>query len=106
MHPGADLKNRFGAQMWQSRSGVRSTHGWISRQRGVSVIEHRVSSISPKFEHPNHVGTQKCAGKCAETESELKISRRGITIEAKAPASRRFCLRTGLDQKFDKVGRP
>ena len=96
----ADLKNRLGAQMWQSRSGLSSTHDQISRHRSVNVKEHRLGSISPDFEHPNHVGTQECG------RQEPDRSRGAITIEAQTTVSRRFWVKTGLYPKSGKVGSP
>ena len=102
MRAEADLKNRLGAQMCQSRSGLSSTHDQISRHRGVSVKEHRLGSISTDFEHPNRTGSKNVHANVQGPDR----SRGAITIEAQTTVSRRFWVKTGLYPKSGKVGSP
>ena len=92
MRAEADLKNRLGAQICQSRNGLSSTHDQISGHRGVNVKEHRLSSISPDFEHPNRTGTKNVDANVQGPDR----SRGAITIEAQTTVSRRFWVKTGL----------
>ena len=101
MRAEADLKNRLGAQMCQSRSGLSSTHQ-MSRHRGVNVKQQRFSSISTDFEHPNRTGSKNVHANVQGPDR----SRGAITIEAQTTVSRRFWVRTGLYPKSGKVGSP